>query len=150
MKRYTLPLWCALLAAAVHAGEAVPVASDPALEARTLQIASELRCLVCQNQTIADSHSGLAIDLRQEIRTLLAQGQDESAVRRFMTDRYGDFVLYKPPVRRSTWFLWFGPPVLLLLGGWAFRRYLKTRRQHALANDPDDSMPDAPTDTTTP
>jgi len=150
MKRYTLPLWSALLAAAVHAGEAVPVASDPALEARTLQIASELRCLVCQNQTIADSHSGLAIDLRQEIRTLLAQGQDEAAVRRFMTDRYGDFVLYKPPVRRSTWFLWFGPPVLLLLGGWAFRRHLATRRRHALANDPDDSMPDAPTDTTTP
>ena len=120
------------------------------MEARTLQIASELRCLVCQNQTIADSHSGLAIDLRQEIRTLLAQGQDEAAVRRFMTDRYGDFVLYKPPVRRSTWFLWFGPPVLLLLGGWAFRRHLATRRRHALANDPDDSMPDAPTDTTTP
>ena len=116
MKRYTLPLWSALLAAAVHAGEAVPVASDPALEARTLQIASELRCLVCQNQTIADSHSGLAIDLRQEIRTLLAQGQDEAAVRRFMTDRYGDFVLYKPPFKLKTGLLWLGPVAFLLLG----------------------------------
>lgn len=140
----------ALLAGSAWSGEAVPVASDPALEARTLQIASELRCLVCQNQTIADSHAGLAIDLREEIRTLLSQGKDEQAIRQFMTDRYGDFVLYNPPVRRSTWFLWFGPPVLLLIGGWAFGRYIRNRRRNLVDNDPDDSLPDQPTEGNTP
>jgi cytochrome c-type biogenesis protein CcmH len=99
-----------------HAREALPAADDPALEARMLQIASELRCLVCQNQTLADSHAGLAEDLREEVRAQLRQGKSDDEIRRYMTDRYGDFVLYRPPVKSTTLLLWFGPAVLLVGG----------------------------------
>jgi cytochrome c-type biogenesis protein CcmH len=108
----------ALCAVAAFAKDAPPVALDPALEARMLSIASELRCLVCQNQTLADSDASLAQDLREQIRALLRQGADSAQVRRFMTDRYGDFVLYRPPLQASTLALWLGPG-LLLAGGLA-------------------------------
>ena len=98
------------------AGEAQPLAANPEQEARMMAIASELRCLVCQNQTVADSHSGLAEDLRREIRELLAKGQSDQQIREHMTQRYGDFVLYRPPVNTSTALLWFGPAVLGVLG----------------------------------
>lgn len=98
------------------AGEAQPLAANPEQEARMMAIAAELRCLVCQNQTVADSHSGLAEDLRREIRELLAKGQSEQQIRDHMTQRYGDFVLYRPPVNTSTALLWFGPAVLGVLG----------------------------------
>mgnify|MGYP003334399923 CR=1 FL=1 len=98
------------------AGEAQPLAANPEQEARMMSIASELRCLVCQNQTVADSHSGLAEDLRREIRELLAKGQSDQQIRDHMTQRYGDFVLYRPPVNPSTALLWFGPAVLGVLG----------------------------------
>jgi cytochrome c-type biogenesis protein CcmH len=100
------------------AAEAQPAADDPALEARMLRITSELRCLVCQNQTIADSHAGLAEDLRRQVREMLARGASDMEVIDYMTARYGDFVLYRPPVKPATWFLWFGP-ALLLAGGLA-------------------------------
>ncbi|WP_284619034.1 cytochrome c-type biogenesis protein [Aquabacterium humicola] len=96
-----------------HAGEAAPAADDPALEARMLAVAAELRCLVCQNQTIADSHSGLAEDLRRELRVQLKRGASDDEVRRYMTERYGDFVLYRPPLKPATWLLWAGPGLLL-------------------------------------
>ena len=107
-----------LLAAAmcVNAKEAVPTAADPALEARVLRVTAELRCLVCQNQTIADSHSGLAEDLRREVRDQLRRGASDEQVVQFMTDRYGDFVRYRPPLKTSTVLLWLGPAVLLLAG----------------------------------
>ncbi len=95
------------------APQAVPTAADPALEARMLAITGELRCLVCQNQTIADSHADLAVDLRQEVRELLKQGRSDAQIRRYMTDRYGDFVLYNPPFKPSTIVLWLGPALLL-------------------------------------
>jgi cytochrome c-type biogenesis protein CcmH len=88
--------------------------SEASLEYRTNEIASELRCLVCQNQSIADSHAGLAIDLKNEIRELLKQGKTEDEIKAYMVQRYGDFVLYKPPVKSSTLFLWLGPLVFLL------------------------------------
>jgi cytochrome c-type biogenesis protein CcmH len=91
-------------------------ADDPALEARLQRITSELRCLVCQNQTIADSHAGLAEDLRRQVREMLARGATDQEIVDYMTARYGDFVLYRPPVKPATWLLWFGPP-LLLAGG---------------------------------
>ena len=94
---------------------AVPTAADPALEARMLAITSELRCLVCQNQTIADSHADLAVDLRQQVRELIGQGCSDDQIRRYMTDRYGDFVLYRPPLKPTTWALWLGPALLLLV-----------------------------------
>ncbi|HUO44840.1 MAG TPA: cytochrome c-type biogenesis protein [Burkholderiales bacterium] len=100
----------------VSGKEAAPLADDPELEARTTQVASELRCLVCQNQTIADSQAGLAIDLKNQIREQLRQGATEAQIKQYMVQRYGDFVLYNPPVKTTTWLLWFGPFLLMVLG----------------------------------
>jgi cytochrome c-type biogenesis protein CcmH len=105
-----------LAAFASAAKDAPPAAADPALEAQVMKIASELRCLVCQNQTLADSDATLAQDLREQMRVMLHQGADAEQVRAFMTQRYGDFVLYRPPLKASTVPLWAGPAVLLLAG----------------------------------
>jgi cytochrome c-type biogenesis protein CcmH len=131
-----LKLLCLALALSIGsaaAKEAVPVAADPVLEARMTRITAELRCLVCQNQTIADSHSGLADDLRREVREQLAKGASDEQVVQFMTDRYGDFVRYRPPFKAGTALLWIGPGVLLLaaLGTLA----LVLRRRSKLAPD---------------
>ncbi len=88
---------------------------SPDVKARWDHIAAELRCLVCQNETLASSHAELALDLRRELRSLIEQGQTDADIRSFMVSRYGDFVLYKPEVKPVTWLLWFGPFVLLLL-----------------------------------
>ena len=88
--------------------------SEAALDVRTAEIASELRCLVCQNQTIADSHAGLAVDLKNEIKEMLRKGKTEEEIKAYMVERYGDFVLYRPPVKSSTLFLWVGPLVFLV------------------------------------
>ena len=116
------------------AQEARPLAEDPVLEAKVLAIAEELRCLVCQNETIAASHADLAVDLRKQIRQKLQQGQSREQIVDFMVQRYGDFVLYRPPVKRSTWLLWGGPFLLLLaaLTGLA----LSIRRRRRLAGVP--------------
>jgi cytochrome c-type biogenesis protein CcmH len=116
-----------VLSLGAHAGVAAPATADPALELRVQRIASELRCLVCQNQTLADSDASLARDLREQMRTMLRQGADETQVRRFLTDRYGDFVLYRPPLKPSTLALWFGPG-LLLAGGLATLAAVLRRR----------------------
>jgi len=102
------------IVASALAKEAVPVAADPVLEARVMKLSAELRCLVCQNQTIADSHSGLAVDLRDQVRLMMAKGQSDDEIRAYMTARYGDFVLYKPPFKPTTAVLWVAPPVLLV------------------------------------
>ena len=93
---------------------------DPILEKRVMALAEELRCLVCQNQTLADSHAALAVDLKNRIRELLREGKTEREVLDFMVQRYGDFVLYRPPLRSATALLWAGPFILLALGvaGW--------------------------------
>ena len=116
-------LWrCVLLSCALwstgaaQAKEAVPAVEDPVLEARVQAVAAELRCLVCQNQTIADSTSGLAEDLRREVREQLKRGVSNDAVVQYMTDRYGDFVRYRPPFKATTALLWIGPSALLVLG----------------------------------
>jgi cytochrome c-type biogenesis protein CcmH len=111
----------------VQAKEAVPTAEDPVLEARMMRIAAELRCLVCQNQTIADSHAGLAIDLRNQVREMLARGQNDKQIIDYMTARYGDFVLYRPPLKTTTALLWFGPAALLF-GGLATLFFVLRRR----------------------
>jgi cytochrome c-type biogenesis protein CcmH len=119
MKPILFALLACCLAAATfgaRADDARPAADDPALEARMMGIANELRCVVCQNQTVADSHAELAADLRQQIRDQLRAGRSPDEIRRFMTDRYGEFVLYRPPVNERTALLWFGP-ALLLAGG---------------------------------
>ncbi len=109
--------------------EAQPAAADPVLEKRMLKIAAELRCLVCQNQTIADSSAGLAVDLRNQVREMLQRGQSEKEIMDYMTARYGEFVLYRPPVKTSTWLLWFGPMVLLVTGGGMLFTTLRRRSQ---------------------
>lgn len=116
-----------------EAPAARPTAADPALEARMLAITSELRCLVCQNQTIADSHADLAVDLRQEVRELLLKGWTPEQVRKYMTDRYGDFVLYRPPLKASTAVLWLGPAVLLAIALLAL--VVVIRKRARLADD---------------
>jgi cytochrome c-type biogenesis protein CcmH len=101
---------------AVRAEEAPALADDPALEAHVNRIGEELRCLVCQNQTIADSHAGLATDLKNQIREQLRAGRSDRQIMDFMVERYGDFVLYRPPLKATTVLLWAGPFVLLALG----------------------------------
>jgi cytochrome c-type biogenesis protein CcmH len=114
---WSLLLGCVLWSAGpAQAKEAVPTAADPVLEARVMRVTAELRCLVCQNQTIADSHSGLADDLRREVREQLRRGASDEQVVQFMTDRYGDFVRYRPPLKTTTLLLWLGPAVLLVAG----------------------------------
>ena len=103
-------------------------AQEPALERRTTNLAHELRCLVCQNQTIADSNAPLAVDLRNQIREQLAAGKSEREVVDFMVARYGDFVLYRPPLKASTVLLWSGPFAFLLIGFFVLARYLRRRQ----------------------
>jgi cytochrome c-type biogenesis protein CcmH len=122
--------WGALAAAQ----EARPLAADPVLEAKVLAIATELRCLVCQNETIAASHADLAVDLRNQIREQLRAGRSEREILAYMVQRYGDFVLYTPPVKPVTWLLWGGPFVLLLAMAAWLSRSLRARR--ALAAPP--------------
>ena len=127
------------------ARDAPPEAADPAIEARMVRITSELRCLVCQNQTIADSNAGLAVDLRRETREMLRQGKSDAEIVDYMTARYGDFVLYRPPLRAKTALLWFGPALLVLVGGAVLVFTLRRRgRMAADAFDPDvdDDEPD--------
>jgi cytochrome c-type biogenesis protein CcmH len=130
-----------LLCAAALAKDAAPLATDPATEARMMAIATELRCLVCQNQTIADSHADLAVDLRQQIREMLGRGMDEAQIRHYMTDRYGDFVLYKPPFKATTALLWAGPGALMVGALLALFVVLR-RRQRMSADDFDPDTPD--------
>jgi cytochrome c-type biogenesis protein CcmH len=115
------------------AGEAVPVAEDAVLEKRVMEVSGELRCLVCQNQTIADSHADLAIDLRNQVREKLRAGMSEQEIVDFMVTRYGDFVLYRPQVKSATWILWFGPFVLLVLAMGVLIFKLKSRKRMAEA-----------------
>lgn len=107
------------------AGEAMPLAEDPALEARLKAMSHELRCLVCQNSTLADSSAPLAEDLRKEIRAQMRAGKSDKEVVNYLVARYGDFVRYRPPVNNSTALLWFGPFLLLIIGGFVLYRVLK-------------------------
>jgi cytochrome c-type biogenesis protein CcmH len=116
-----------------QAPTATLTAADPALEARMLAITGELRCLVCQNQTIADSHADLAADLRQEVREMLRRGRTPDEIRRYMTDRYGDFILYRPPLKATTAVLWLGPALLLAIALAALAVVLSRRAR--LADD---------------
>ncbi len=102
---------------------------DPQIEQRMKALTTQLRCLVCQNETLADSRADLAEDLRREIREQMKAGKSDQEIIAFLTDRYGDFVLYNPPVKRITYLLWFGPFILLIAGTAVLYRYLKRRRE---------------------
>lgn len=132
MKRVLRWFCAALLVAFVVAAigkEAVPAAADPAIEQRSMRLAEELRCLVCQNQSLADSHAELALDLKQQIREQLKAGKSDQQVVDFMVERYGDFVLYRPPFKASTAVLWFGP--FLLLGATVAGLFIYLRRRRS-------------------
>jgi cytochrome c-type biogenesis protein CcmH len=120
------------LARATWAGDAAPVAADPVLEDRVTAVASELRCLVCQNQTLADSNAPLAVDLRSQIRERMREGASERDIIDFMVERYGDFVLYRPPFKAATLLLWVGP-MLLMIAGLAALYYRIARRRREVA-----------------
>jgi cytochrome c-type biogenesis protein CcmH len=117
----------ALSAVSLQAREAAPLAQDEASEKRLVAISSELRCLVCQNESLSGSHAELANDLRREIRTLIQQGKSDAEIMDFMVSRYGDFVRYRPPLKGSTLLLWFGPGLLLVGGLGALLIYLRRR-----------------------
>jgi cytochrome c-type biogenesis protein CcmH len=131
MKAFGIAL--ALLAASVLAQP------NTALDARLKKLEEELRCLVCQNQSLADSNAPLAEDLRREVRALAVSGKSDEEIKAFLVARYGDFVLYDPPVKRVTWLLWFGPFVLLAAG--AIIWWLIGRRRRKSADDNDDPPP---------
>ena len=116
-----------LLLILVFVGATALGQDNPSLDRRVADLAQELRCLVCQNQTLADSNAPLAVDLRNQIREQLEAGRTERDVLDFMVARYGDFVLYRPPFKVSTVALWLGPFVLLVLGAWIFLRIVRRR-----------------------
>ncbi|MEO7971383.1 MAG: cytochrome c-type biogenesis protein [bacterium] len=109
------------------AKEAQPSAADPVLEERVMKLSRELRCLVCQNETLADSRADLAEDLRTQIREQMKAGKSDKEIINYLTTRYGKFILYNPPVDPTTYMLWFGPFVLLLGGLLLLFRYVKQR-----------------------
>jgi cytochrome c-type biogenesis protein CcmH len=135
MKSLLFTLFIALTAP-VYAGEAAPVGEDPAIEQRMVNLATDLRCLVCQNESLAGSHAELAEDLRKEIRAQMKAGKNDKEVVEYLTTRYGDFVLYRPPFKPITYLLWLGPLLFLAIGGSIWYVTLKKRR----------AMQDTPTD----
>jgi len=124
------------LAVPVWAGEATPLAADPAIEKRMLNLAEELRCVVCQNETLAASNAELAQDLRREIREQMVAGMSDKEVLDYLTIRYGDFVLFRPPFKPVTYLLWLGPP--LFLGFGALLGYLTLKKRRAFKSAPMD------------
>ena len=125
------------LAAGLAFGQGSEVKNaDAATEQRLKHLAEELRCLVCQNQTIADSNASLAVDLRSQIRSQISAGRSDGEIRDYMVQRYGDFVLYRPPFKASTAVLWLGPVILLVVGALVFGVLLRRRRALPAAEQP--------------
>ena len=143
MKHLTLILACVLGAGLAYGIDTEPAFDDPVLNERYLSLTREVRCLVCQNQTIADSNAPLASDLRREIREMIAAGQTDAEIAEFLVARYGDFVLYRPPLQPSTWALWGAPFLFLGLGVVIFARILKTRLGQPLDDAIDAAMDEA-------
>lgn len=132
MKRWLVCLFIVLAARMAFAAEAPLLASDETVEKRLVAISEELRCLVCQNESLAGSRADLANDLRREIRKMIAEGKGDQEILDFMVARYGDFVLYRPPVKPTTWLLW-GGPFLLMGGGLITLIWLLRRRRQLVA-----------------
>ena len=137
MSRFVAAICLTLWIACAQAIDTAPAFEDPALQARYERIARELRCLQCRSETIADSNASLAEDLRRELRELIAAGKSDQEITTWMTDRYGDYVLYRPPVKSNTWLLWAAPALLVLIGGTA--AVVVIARKSKL---PDDDLPE--------
>ena len=131
-------LLLALTLQPLQAREAAPLAEDPVIEQRLMAISEELRCLVCQNESLAGSRADLAQDLRREVRELLKAGKSDQKVKDFLVSRYGDFVLYRPQIKPTTYLLWAGPFLLLLAGLFGLIRFLRAR---AATVDPKEDLP---------
>ena len=129
MIRTWMLIFAMIIPGLVAAQEARPLAENPQAEARLKALAVELRCLVCQNQTLADSNAPLAEDLRREVREMIAKNMSDQEIIDFLVERYGDFVLYRPPLRTTTTLLWIGPFLLLAIGGTALIVALRRRQQ---------------------
>ena len=130
MKRILI-LLLSLVPVMVFAGEAKDMAQDPVVEKRMIGLAANLRCLVCQNESLASSHAELAEDLRREVREQIKKGMSDKEIVDYLVSRYGDFVLYDPPMKTSTALLWFGPFLLFLMGG-AFLFYQLRKRSQVM------------------
>jgi cytochrome c-type biogenesis protein CcmH len=128
MKKLLILMFC-LLPTFAFAGEAQDMAADPVLEKRMIGLAEKLRCLVCQNESLASSHADLAEDLRREVRELMQKGMSDQEIMDYLVSRYGDFVLYQPPVKSYTMLLWFGPFALLFVAGLGLVMQLRKRRE---------------------
>jgi cytochrome c-type biogenesis protein CcmH len=135
MRFFSRSAFCVSLFAAV-VSFAQTTSGDAALEARVKALSSELRCLVCQNQTVADSDSMVARDMRDQVRAQFVAGKNEDEIKRYMTERFGDFVLYKPTLKTSTLLLWLGPFVVLALGLFALIRSVRKKQSSAAASTP--------------
>src|SRR5438309_9199875 len=129
MKRIALLISLVICFASVALAKEAKPAEDPQIEQRMRALTEQLRCLVCQNETLADSRADLAEDLRKQIREQMLAGKTDQEIIAFLTQRYGDFVLYKPPVKSTTYLLWFGPFVLLVAGTAVLYRFVKRRRE---------------------
>jgi cytochrome c-type biogenesis protein CcmH len=128
VNRVIAALALVLLSCGAFAREATPLADDAQVEARLIAIAEELRCLVCQNESLIASRAGLAMDLKSQARELIKAGKSDAEIRDYMVQRYGDFVLYRPPVKGTTLLLWFGPLLLLAAGFLALWILVRRRR----------------------
>jgi cytochrome c-type biogenesis protein CcmH len=133
-----IPLLCAaafalaaLVAAPAYSADAVPTDQDKVAAARAVKLSEQLRCLVCQNQTIAESNAELAVDLRRQVKEQIAAGRSDAEIVDFMTARYGDFVLYKPPFKAITALLWLGPVLLLVVSALVLTAVVRRRRNPA-------------------
>ncbi|MFA6310475.1 MAG: cytochrome c-type biogenesis protein [Sterolibacterium sp.] len=131
--RLFLLMTIALAGACALAKEAAPLAADVVVEKRMVEISEELRCLVCQNESLAGSHAELAVDLRREIRSMIKEGKSNEQIMEFMVSRYGDFVRYRPPLKTTTYLLWFGPFLLLAGAVAALVVYLRRRGSRVAA-----------------
>jgi len=128
-RQFVLLLFILIVSPLSWAKEALPVAENPEIEKRMIALSEELRCLVCQNESLAGSRSDFAKDIRREIREQLMENKSNKEITEFLVARYGDFVLYRPPVRTNTMLLWFGPFIFLLIGACILIFYLKQRRK---------------------
>jgi cytochrome c-type biogenesis protein CcmH len=135
--RPVVPLLLLLLVANASAIENVAPFDDPAMQARYEHIVKELRCLVCQNESIADSNAPLAADLRREVREMMVAGKSDEEIKGFMVDRYGEWILFRPRLLRQTWLLWFAPAILLLIGTFVAVRVV-SRRARLYTDEPGD------------
>ena len=134
-------LFAVLMLASLVAVAAAPFEfRDAAEEARFRALSAELRCVMCQNQSLADSNAQIAVDLRREVLALMREGKDDAQIKDFLVARYGEFVLYRPQVESKTWLLWFGPALLLVIGGFVIATLVRRRAPAAHAAAPDDDQ----------